>query len=87
MEDNSKVDLSKYIELRGDNVVLSKFCGLHPSKRAKLANKSANARARGENSAIGSFTLLNENNKMQIRNRTPKYAEMYKEITEFILIG
>ena len=85
--DESKIDLTKFKPLRGDNVTLSKFCGLPPSKRSRLARASANAKARGEESLVGKFTLVNLKDKMQVRNRGPKYPEMSKTVANFILQG
>ena len=85
--DDSKINLSKFKPLRGDNVILSKFCGVPPSKRSKLARSSANAKARGEDSLVGHFTMVNIGDRMQVRNRGPKYPEMSKTVTDFILQG
>ena len=87
IEDESTIDVTKYRELKGDNVILSKFCGLPPAKRAKLAKKSSQAKARGVKPIGGMFSLVNQGDKMQIKSRAPKYQEMPKSITEFILQG
>ena len=43
----SGVDLSRFKPLRGDTVVLSKFCNVPATKRAKLARHSRQAREEG----------------------------------------
>ena len=83
----AKVSLEKWRILRGDNVILSEFCKIGPSKRAKLARTSLQAKARGESSAIGKFSLLNKRDKRQSELRPVKYPEMYNKVTEFILYG
>ena len=83
--EESKVNLSKYKELRGENVVLSSFCGVPAAKRARLARKSANASARGEVSVAGVFTLVNKHCKKQIRDKYIKYPETAKHVTDYIL--
>ena len=39
--DDSTINLTKFKPLRGENVVLSKFCYLLPSKRSKVALSNA----------------------------------------------
>ena len=87
MEDNSKVDFSRYFELRGENMVLSKLCGVPSAKRARLARNTSNPKARGEKPVMGSFSPVNHSDKMQARDRTAKFPEMCKMLTEFILFG
>ena len=79
--------LSKFNELRGENVVLSMYSGIPAAKRAKLSRKSNNAKARGAKCSSGSFFLVNRKDKMQVRKRGPKYKGMSKTITDFILEG
>lgn len=87
IEENSKVDLSKWKMLRSENVVLSKFCGIPPSKRAKLGRSCSNARAKGVNSVVGSFSVVKMNDKLQLRNRSSKFPGMFKKISDFVIIG
>ena len=84
VEDDSKVNLSKFSELRGENIVLSKFSGIPSAKRAKLSRKSRNADARRVKCLSWSFSLVNRNDKMQGRKRGPKYKAMSKIILDFI---
>ena len=84
---NKKLKLSKFRELTGDNIVLSKYCGVPPAKRARLAKKTLNAAARGETSFVGVFSLVNESVKMQVGGRYLKYPEMSKRIQDYILTG
>ena len=87
VEDGAKVNLRKYRVYRGDSIVLSKFCGIAPSKRAKLCRQAVNARARGEEPKGGKFSLVNEMDKMQVRDRKPKYLHVTKSVRDFILEG
>ena len=68
-------------------MVLSQFCKVAPAKRAKLARKSLQAKARGETSDTGKFSLLNKYDKRQNELRPVKYPEMHKLVTEYILYG
>ena len=85
--DEPRIDLSKYRELKGDNVMLSKFCGIPAAKRAKLSKRTMHAQARGENSVGGIFSLVNSGDKIQVRMWSAKYREMAKIVKEFILVG
>ena len=67
--DEEKVDLSKYKVLRGHTVVLSAFCGVPAAKRAKLARKAKEAKARGEECKTGKFDLVNRLFKNQYSAR------------------
>ena len=87
VDDESTIDLSKYRELKGDTVVLSKFSGIPAAKRAKLSRRATHAEARGEKSVGGAFSILNRGDKMQVRLRKSKYQEMAKKVTDFILVG
>ena len=87
IDGDEKVSLEKWRLLRGDNVVLSEFCNVAPAKRARLARTSLQAKARGETSALGKFSLLNKPDKRQNELRPVKYPEMYKKVTEYILYG
>ena len=81
------LQFSKFNPLRGDTIVLSKFCGIPAAKRAKLSRSSTNARARGEEALVGQFSLVRIDDKMQVKKREPKYPVMSKAITEFVLEG
>ena len=87
VDDKEQVNLSKFLPLRGKSVVLSKFCGVPPAKRAKLARKSAQAQARDEKSEVGNFTLVNKSVKNQYKARLSKYPAMVKKITDFVQWG
>ena len=87
VEDEEKVDLSKYQPLRGENVVLSAFCGIPASKRAKLARRSLASVARGQVSKIGRFSIVNQVDKRQEGSRIGKFAKMERYITDFVLQG
>ena len=87
IKETDKVDLSKFKKLRSGNIVLTKFCGIPPSKRAKLARLSSNAKSRGEKSEYGRFTIVNRRDKRQLRERYVKYPEVSKHMTQFILEG
>jgi len=84
---DENVSLKKWRLLRGDSVVLSEFCKVAAAKRARLACKSLQGKARGETSALGKFYLLNKNDKRQIELRPVKYPEMHKRVSEYILYG
>jgi len=87
IEDGSKVKLDKFKLLSGNNYILSQFCGIPASKRAKLARNSAQALARGEQSSAGIFSQVRVKDKMQVRKRGTKYPLMTKAVTDFILEG
>ena len=87
IDGNEKVSLEKWRLLRGDSVVLSEFCKVAPAKRARLARKSLQAKACGETSAFGKFSILNKHDKRPNELRPVKYPEMYKRVTEYILYG
>ena len=87
VDEIKKLKLSKFRELRGDCVVLSRFCSVPPAKRAKLAKKTGSAVARGEASIFGFFTIVNKKDKMQTRGRHIKYPEMTKKIIDYIMVG
>ena len=59
VEDDRKLKLTKFRELKGDCVVLTKYCDVPPAKRAKLARLTRCAKARGEMAAVGNFTIIN----------------------------
>ena len=80
----SGVDLSRFKPLRGDTVVLSKFCNVPAAKRAKLARHSRQARERGVVSEEGIFKLVNISDKMQVVSRQKKYRAMSDSLTEYI---
>ena len=87
VNDGDKVDLERFRELRGKNVVLSAYCGVPAAKRAKLAKRSKAADARGVPNPAGSFTILNRLDKRQENLRAVKYPEMTKAITKYIMTG
>ena len=80
----SGVDLSRFKPLRGDTVVLSKFCNVPAAKRAKLARHSRQARERGVVSEEGIFKIVNRTDKMQVVSRQKKYRAMSDSLTEYI---
>ena len=82
-----KLKLSKFSTFSGKNVVLSRFCGVPPAKRSKLARKTLNAEARGEVPAVGNFSIVNRFDKMQLKGRPLKYPEMSRRITDYIMLG
>ena len=75
VEDESRIDLSKFRELNGDNVILSKFCGIPPARRARLSKRSANAQARGEKTLGGIVSIENKGDKMHVGLISPKYKD------------
>ena len=85
--DDSRIDLTPFHDLRGDNIVISKFLNIPPAKRAKLARDARSAKERGEKAERGKFTIVNEGDKMQLKvsSRKRKYREMSKSIMDFIL--
>ena len=87
VDESKKLKLSKFRELRGDCVVLSRFCSVPSSKRAKLARKTSNAMARGESSEFGLFSIVNKRDKMQTRGRHIKYPEMTQKVIHYIIVG
>ena len=87
VDDNDKLNLSEFRCLRGENVVLSSFCGIPAAKRAKLAKKSKAADARGDVNPAGRFSILNKLDKRQEQLRAVKYPAMAKVITDYILEG
>ena len=87
IEEDSKVELSKWKMLRSENVVLSKFCCIPTSKHAKLGRSSSNARAKGLKSVVESFSFVKMNDKLQVRKRSSKFPEMFKKISNFVIIG
>ena len=87
IEVDSKVDLSKWKMLRSENDVFSKFCGIPPSKRAKLGRSSSNARTKGLESVVGSFSVGKMNDKLKVRKRSSKFPEIFKKISDVVIIG
>ena len=87
MDPAKKLRLTKFSELSGENVVLSKYCGIPAAKRARLAKKTKNALVRGETSVVGVFSSVKIPDKMQVRGRRVKYNIMCKKITDYILTG
>ena len=68
-------------------MVLTRFCGVPPAKRAKLARASMCARVRGEVSSAGKFTIVNAVDKMQTRGRPSKFPEMSRNLKNYIVQG
>ena len=79
---DKKLKLSNFRQLRGDNIVLSKYCGVPPSKRAKLVRVCKSARARGEVSSVGNFSIVHCDDKMQFITWKLKYKSMFDQSAE-----
>ena len=88
VDETRKLKLTKFRELAGDTVVLSKYCGVPPAKRSALARKADNASFRGETAPTGTFTLVNKTDKSQwTRGRKAKFPAMTRKIMDYILHG
>ena len=57
-------------------IVLSKYCEVAPSKRAKLVRECKSARVRSENSSVENFSIVHCDDKMQFITRNLKYKSM-----------
>ena len=82
VDPEKKLKLSKFRQLRGDNIVLSKYCGVPPSKRAKLVRVCESATARGEVSSVGNFSIVYCDDKMQFVTWKLKYKSMLDQSAE-----
>lgn len=85
LNDDERVDVSSYSDLRGKTVVLSKFSGVASAKRAKLAKVCKQAKARGEESKIGDYILIKKNTRRLCKPRPPKFATINNKMKDFIV--
>ena len=81
VDPDKKLKLSKFRQLRDDNIVLSKYYGVPPSKRAKLVRVCESATARGEVSSVGNFSIVHCDDKQFITWKL-KYKSMLNQSAE-----